>query len=98
MKNIPACQKAITRHQQAVMDLKDGGLTWKQVGERLDDLVGLLGDRPYFFGDQLSRADLSVSGMLHTGLSGPTPEFNQLLAERPALAQHLERVLEATKG
>jgi len=69
----------------------------KQLGERLDDLVVLLSDRPYFFGDQLSRADLSVGGMLHTGLSGPTPEFNQLLSERPALARHLERVREATK-
>ncbi len=69
----------------------------KELGERLDDLVSLLGDRPYFFGDQLSRADLAVCSMFNTGLSGPSPEFNQLLSERPALAQHLERVREATK-
>ena len=70
----------------------------RELGERLDDLAALLGDRPYFFGEQLSRADLSICGMLNSGLSGPSPEINQLMGERTALSQHLERVREATKA
>lgn len=69
-----------------------------ELGERLDDLLALLGERPFFFADEVSRADLALYGMLQMGLSGPTPEVNQLVNERPGLAPYLERVREATGG
>jgi glutathione S-transferase len=69
-----------------------------ELGERLDDLLALLGERPFFFADEPSRADLALYGMLQMGLSGPTPEVNQLVGERPGLAPYLERVREATSA
>jgi len=68
----------------------------REFGERLDDLCTLLGERPFFFANELSRADLALYGMLSSGMSGPTPEINRLVGERPALVQHIERVREAT--
>lgn len=70
----------------------------RELAQRLDDLVVLLADRPFFYGDAPSAADLAVFGNLHTGLSGPTPEVERLLGERPTLAAHYRRVDERTRG
>lgn len=69
-----------------------------ETGRRLDDLVVLLGRHPFFYADHLSAADLAIYGQFHMGLSGPTPEFAALLSERPALADHIKRVEDATRA
>jgi glutathione S-transferase len=68
----------------------------RELGIRLDDLVALLGDRPFFFADAPSVADLSVFGMVHSGSSGPTPEFERAFSERPELREWQKRVEQAT--
>jgi glutathione S-transferase len=64
----------------------------REIAARLDDLVVQLGDRPFFFSDEPSVADLAVCGQLEGGMSGPTPEVNELVGSRPALGDYLGRV------
>jgi glutathione S-transferase len=65
---------------------------------RLDDLAHMLGSRPYFYADQLSRADLSVASLLSVMYRDLYPGARALLAERPVLFEHVERVLAETGG
>jgi glutathione S-transferase len=67
----------------------------RELAARLEDLVVTLSDRPFFFADEMSLADIAVSSQLELGSSGPTPEVNDLLARLPALQAHLERIREA---
>lgn len=67
----------------------------EELAKRLDDLVGFLGARPFFYSEKPSIADLSVAGMLHLLGSGPMPG-EALLAERPSLAGHMERMEKLT--
>ena len=62
----------------------------------LDDLVVLLGRRPFFYADRPSAADFAIYGQFATAFSGATPDFAGLVAERPALADFRKRVEEAT--
>jgi glutathione S-transferase len=68
----------------------------RELGRILDDLVLLLGDRAFFYADQPSLADLAVYAQLQMGLSGPTPEVERLVADRPALCEFQKRVEGAT--
>ena len=68
----------------------------RELSGRLDDLIIQLGGRPFFFSDQPSIADLAVYGMLHAGISGPTPEVNRLVGERPPLGDWMRRLEQAT--
>jgi glutathione S-transferase len=43
-----------------------------------------------------STTDLAIYGMLACGTSGPTPEINRLVGERPALVDWMNRVEQAT--
>jgi glutathione S-transferase len=67
----------------------------REWASHLDDLVWLLGERPFFYSDRPTVADLAVYGQLRTARSGPTPEVEALLGDRPALADHMKRVEEA---
>ncbi len=67
------------------------------LANRLDDLVGFLGNRPYFFSTQLSVADLGVFGMLLVMRDGPMLGSAELLAGRPALAEHTARLTKLTR-
>jgi glutathione S-transferase len=67
-----------------------------ELGRRLDELVVLLGDRPFFFADRPSVADLALFGQAAMLTSGPTPEGEALLRERPALVAWRARVAAAT--
>jgi glutathione S-transferase len=67
-----------------------------EFGRRLDELVVLLGDRPFFYADRPSGADLAIYGQCNTIASGPTPQADALIRERPALVAWKERVDEAT--
>jgi glutathione S-transferase len=66
-----------------------------ELGRILDDLVVLLGDRSFFYADEPSLADLAVYSQIRMGVSGPTPEVEVLLADRPALTEFQKRVEDA---
>jgi len=61
-----------------------------------DSLCVLLDDRPFFFSDQVSAADLAIFGQMSTMKSGPTPQCEELIAERPLLSEFFKRVDAAT--
>jgi glutathione S-transferase len=69
----------------------------RELGRILDDLVVLLGDRTFFYADEPSLADLAVYAQIQMGLSGPTPEVEVLVADRPALTEFQKRVEEAAR-
>lgn len=85
--------------------LRAGG-TWerpqtgivREVGLRMDDLVNLLGARPFFYAQDLSMADLAVFSMLHVMRVGAIPGAERLLASRPTLVALMARVEERTGG
>ena len=66
-----------------------------EFGARLDDLLRMLGDRPYFYDERPSVADLAVYGQLKFGASDVMPDFAALVSDRPALADFLKRVEDA---
>ena len=66
----------------------------QEVEGRLDDLVAIIGDDPFIFGDAPSVADLAVYGQLHMAQSGPTPELAALIRARPSLVELQRRVEE----
>ncbi|MFB0978890.1 MAG: hypothetical protein QMC73_14610 [Myxococcota bacterium] len=68
-----------------------------KLGHRMDDLVGLLGNRPYFFADQLSVANLAAFRMLLVIRDGPMPRSLALLADRSTLAAHTARLSKLTQ-
>lgn len=80
-----------------VFETADGG-PGPEFERRLDDLAAFLGDRSYFFADQLSRADLTVFSLVHGMATGLYPGGRELLAQRPRLLAHHDRVDRATGG
>jgi glutathione S-transferase len=70
----------------------------RELGGRLDDLVLMLGKRSFFFADRPSVADLAIACQLRMACSGPTPDAEACVADRPALADYQKRVEEATSG
>lgn len=68
----------------------------EELGRRFDELVVLLGERRFFFADRPSGADLAIFGQLCMQQSGPTPQVEELIARRPALAEYAARVDAAT--
>ena len=54
------------------------------------ELANLLGDRQWFAGDQLTLADLVVGPQLE--LFSRAPEWDELVADKPALASFLARI------
>ncbi len=69
----------------------------RELGARLDDLTTILGGRPFFFGAHASVADLALYGQFRMLRSGPTPEADGLLRERPALLEHMRQVEEVAR-
>jgi glutathione S-transferase len=65
-----------------------------EIEARLDDLVTVIGDGPFIFGDAPSVADFAVHGQLHMAESGPTPELAALIHARPSLVELRRRVEE----
>lgn len=64
---------------------------------RLDDLIGFLGTRLFFYADQPSRADLTVAAFLGSLTNGHIPGGLRMLEARPplrALMDRVERALE----
>ena len=69
-----------------------------EIGERLDDLVLLLGKQAFFFADRPSVADFAIFGEFTTGFTEATPDFKEAVSQRPALVDWHKRVEEATRG
>ncbi len=67
-----------------------------ELGRRFDELLGWLGDLPFFFANRVSGADIAVFGQLNMLQSGPTPQAAQLVAARPTLRAYYDRVNSAT--
>ena len=70
----------------------------QEFGARLDDLLRMLGERPFFYDERPSVADLAVFGQLHAAGSGAVPETHRALHERPRLVDYMKRVEQATGG
>jgi glutathione S-transferase len=85
--------------------LRAGG-TWERpetaivrgMADRLDDLVNLLGTRPFFYAERPSMADLAVYSMLRSVEQGSMPDSTQLLLSRPGLVAYMRRVEAETGG
>ncbi len=63
-----------------------------EIQDRLSDLVGFLGNRPYFHGPEPSVADLSIYSMLHVLRGGAIPGCAEAIAERPTLTAFIDRM------
>lgn len=70
----------------------DGGDLGPEFERRLDDLVGFLGARPFFYADRPSRADLTAAAFLGVLEDGAIPGGARLLSARPPLVSLLSRV------
>lgn len=70
----------------------------QELANRLDDLVGMLGDREFFHGAQPCVADLSIFGMLKVMRDSPMTGGGRALQGRPTLVAYMERMEAATKG
>jgi glutathione S-transferase len=85
--------------------LRAGG-TWERpetaisrgIADRLDDLVNLLGTRPFFYAERPSMADLAVYSMLRAVERGSIPDSSQQLYSRPGLIAYMRRVEAETGG
>lgn len=78
-------------------DLREAQVV-EALARRLDDLVGLLGDRSFFHSETPSMADLGVLGMLLLMREGPIPGSRAMLEARPPLVAYLNRLEAATGG
>lgn len=74
------------------------GTILDELARRFDELEVFLGDKPFFFSDSVSVADLALFGQFATMRSGPTPQGARLLDARPGLAAFFDRVDVATAG
>jgi hypothetical protein len=70
-------------------------LLLRETEARLDDLVALLGGRPFFHAEHAGAAGLAVYGQLHCGCSGPTPDFAAGVVARPTLGAFMRRAADA---
>jgi glutathione S-transferase len=68
------------------------------VEARLDDLVNLLGTRPFFHAERISMADLTIYGMLQSLGRDTIPGAGPRIAARPRLLAFMRRVEAETGG
>lgn len=59
---------------------------------RLGDLTAFLGQRPFFYADEPSLADVSVYGMLRILYGGPVPGIDDEIVGRPELLAYMKRM------
>jgi len=89
--------------RRALAWLRAGG-TWERpetailrgIGDRLDDLLGFLGTRPFFYSSRVSIADLGVYAMLYSMGLETIPGSKKLVTDRPLLVEYMRRVEAAT--
>jgi glutathione S-transferase len=68
------------------------------VEARLDDLVRLLGQRPFFYADRVGMADLTIYAMLESMSRDTIPGAAAGIKARPVLVEFMRRVEAATGG
>ena len=83
--------RTLGRTPQTRADLRELEII-RELQDRMDDLVGFLRDRPFFYADEPSMADISVYSMLVVLKLGPIPGCSEAIAERPTLAAFLDRM------
>lgn len=66
------------------------------IASRFSDLTAFLGDRPFFYADEPSLADVSVYGMLRLLHDGPITGARELILENPDLVAYMERMQKKT--
>ncbi|HEY8121519.1 MAG TPA: glutathione S-transferase family protein [Myxococcota bacterium] len=100
----PAAPKRglFARLRERARPARPPGLTREQivrgVEDRLNDLVNLLGTRPFFYADRISMADLTVYGMLVSLGRDTIPGAAARIAARPVLGEFMRRVEKETGG
>ena len=62
------------------------------IASRFSDLTAFLGDRPFFYADEPSLADISVYGMLRLLHDGPITGARDLIHQNPDLVAYMERM------
>jgi glutathione S-transferase len=63
-----------------------------ELANRMDDLVGILGQRAYFHAEEPSVADAAVFGMLRVIRDGPMMSGELMVERRPSLARYMLRM------
>jgi glutathione S-transferase len=84
-------------HAQGLGRLPESVLS-REFGEKLDDLLRMLGDRPFLHSDAPSVADLAVYGQLKNADDELTPETRDAIRRRPKLIEYMKRVEQGTGG
>ncbi|MDP6977238.1 MAG: glutathione S-transferase family protein [Myxococcota bacterium] len=85
-------------HEASSEDIPGVRSILSDLENRMNDLVGFLGSRDYFFSDELSVADLAVYGMLLVMRDGPMPRTLDMLNARPTLARHIAQMSKLSRG
>lgn len=70
----------------------------REFGEKLDDLVRMLGERDFLFADEPSVADLAVFSQLTFANADESPATRAAIQRRPKLVEYMKRVAQATGG
>jgi len=84
-------------HAQGLARLPEPVLA-REFGEKLDDLLRMLGERPFFHADEPSVADLAVYGQLKNADDELSPETREAIRRRPRVVEYMKRVEQATGG
>jgi glutathione S-transferase len=69
-----------------------------EYAQRMADLSNFLGTRPFFYADQISRADLAIAALLESSAVGSVPEAAAAFEAQPSLVEWLARVGQETTG
>ena len=67
-----------------------------EYAQRLADLANFLGTRPFFYADEVSRADLAIAAFLESEAVGSVPEAAAAFEAQPSLVEWLARVGQET--
>jgi glutathione S-transferase len=86
----PARSRRSRRKKAPALSLEEG--LGKEFGQRLDDLVTFLGRRPFFYSDQVGRADLAVYSFLHNIPVAAGPVVAAAVESRQPLVDLMARV------
>lgn len=90
-------QRLGIEHQENLENVPGVASLLGELEQRMDDLVGFLGSREYFFSDSLSIADLAVFGMMLVMRNGPMPRTADMLQARPTLVGHIDRLTKLSR-
>ncbi len=90
-------QRLGIEHEVPVEDIPGVRSILSELENRMDDLVGFLGTREFFYADEMSVADLAVFGMMLVMRDGPMPRTADMLDARPSLSGHIQRLSKLTR-